>query len=101
MDIGDARPSPGTDWRPGGYSCDSEHLIPRHAPRCPHASLGMPSLAAAEEGGGLTGRWVMVTQITPHHTAYLQPTPNSTAEHRPTATKTGLIENASRFGFII
>lgn len=52
---------------------------------CPCASLGTSLFCCSwrKEGGGgcwgLMGWWVMVTQIMPHHTAYLQLTPNSAA----------------------
>lgn len=38
-----------------------------------------PPFVAVEEGGASDGQWVLVTQITPHHTAYLHLTPNSMA----------------------
>lgn len=80
MDVRGARPSPGIDERPGGYDSDSDHLILRHAPTMPVCLTGhAPLLLQPREGGLLTGRWVMVTQITPHHTAYLHLTPNSMA----------------------
>ncbi|KAK5847843.1 hypothetical protein PBY51_016939 [Eleginops maclovinus] len=44
----------------------------------------------------------MVTQITPHHTAYLDLTRNNRqTEYRTTATKTVLIDDARRFHFFI
>lgn len=75
VDSRGARPSPGTDECPGGYHSDSDHLIPRHAPAMPACLTGHAPLLLQPWGGG---RWVMVTQITPHHTAYLHLTPNST-----------------------
>lgn len=81
VDFRGAQPSPGIAEPPEGYNCDSDHLISRHAPTMPACLTGhAPLLLQLSEGGKrLTGRWVMVTQITPHHTAYLHLTPNSTA----------------------
>lgn len=103
VDFGGAQPSPGTDERPGGYSSDSDHLIPRHAPMMPACLTGHALLLLqSKQGGRLTGRWVMVTQITPHHTAYLHLTPNSMANRVSHCNnKTVLIEDASQLHLII
>ena len=73
-----ARPSPGTNPCPRGYASDSDHLAPRHAPAMPACLAGHapPPLLLRAAG---RGRWVMVTQIITHHTAYLQSTPSSGA----------------------
>jgi len=57
-------------------------------------------LQLGERGGQQRGRWVMVTQITPHLTAYLHLTPNNTA-NGTAAAETVLIQQASRFRHII
>lgn len=80
-----ARPSPGTDEHPGGYSSDSDQPHPQTCPgdaRVPHWARPYFVAADGKKGWGcwgLMGWWVMVTQIMPHHTAYLQLTPNSAA----------------------
>lgn len=63
-------PSPGTDERPEAtilLQTTSSQTCPCHAP---------PPLCCRRVEGGRRAR---VTQITPHHTAYLHPTPNRTA----------------------
>lgn len=75
--------------------CPDDALVPHWA--CPPF---VRNIKGGGGWGGLMGRWVMVTQITPHHTAYFHSTPNSIA-NRTAAFRTALVENGSQLHWII